>query len=102
MNEEFRSKLTAIILNSPYKQRVNCILRLIENANMVTLQRLQDLPSLGHFCGLDVYQLLALINENWAIIDITPKKQRKVSKKTVDDVAQDVEVNDEMEVNSNE
>ena len=76
MDKEFREKLKLIILNSPYKNSVNCILRFIENANMTSWERLQDLPALGHICQTDVYQLLAIINELWDA-DLTPKRKRK-------------------------
>lgn len=83
---EIREKLKFIILDSPYANKVNCILRHIEAANLVTWARLQDLPSQGHICGVDVYQLLATINENWEKDYASPKKTTKRKKVVEDEV----------------
>ena len=65
MKDEIRTKIKAIVLNSEYKPRVNCILSTLKPMNINSWADLQNLPRVGHFCSIDVYQFVALINENW-------------------------------------
>ena len=93
MNRELREKIKLIIKNSVYKDKINCILQKLERININSWDDLQNLPRLGHFCGVDIYQLLAILNENWdKELMFTASKR---SKKSQIDVAN--EKNDPLE-----
>lgn len=75
MTNELREKLKQILLNSDYKSQINCILKTLAQVNITDWASLQNLPRIGHFCQVDVYQLLAVINAGWATE--YPAKTRK-------------------------
>lgn len=75
MTNELREKIKQILLNSEYKSQINCILKTLAQVNITDWASLQNLPRIGHFCQVDVYQLLAVINAGWATE--YPAKTRK-------------------------
>lgn len=51
---------------STFKDKIECIEKILKSAKVIDRQSLQNLPRMGHFCGIDVYQF---VNEITEIID---------------------------------
>lgn len=54
-----------IILNSTYREKINCILPVLDNNNIDSWDKLQNLPGIlagSNFCKVDVYAFVAEMN----------------------------------------
>lgn len=52
-----------LILASSFRDKINCMLPVLENAGIKDYQTLQNAPSiLGNFCDVDIYQFVAELN----------------------------------------
>ena len=59
------------VLASSYASKADCIAKFLKAAKVTNRETLQNLPKMGHFCGVDVYQFVAEINQiidAWDII----------------------------------
>lgn len=52
-----------LIMESSFRDKINCILPVLEKVGIDNWQKLQNLPVLvSNFCGVDVYQFVQEMN----------------------------------------
>ena len=47
------------------EKSADCVAKVFENQNITTLEQVDNLPAMGHICFCDVYQLCAIIREQY-------------------------------------
>lgn len=86
-----------VLRRTKYRDKINCLIKMFENAGIVDDETLQQAPILlGHVCGCDIYDLVRTINE--AIAEVELKVEETIPTVTVEVPAEETEAEIEKEI----